>query len=115
SSSLAADGVYLSLPSPASTVRSYRTRFTLTQRLPHTAHHFVASSSPHYTYVCVRFVPGFTVSSCCSMCESRKPALRPAGGLVSVALSLQSPAVAVSNRPALCCPYFPRACSERSS
>jgi hypothetical protein len=29
------------------------------------------------------------------------------GGFVSVALSLRSPAVAVSNRPALCCPDFP--------
>jgi len=30
------------------------------------------------------------------------------GGIVSVALSLRSPAVAVSNRPALCRPDFPR-------
>src|SRR6185437_3886738 len=29
------------------------------------------------------------------------------GGIVSVALSLRSPAVAVSNRPALRCPDFP--------
>jgi len=29
------------------------------------------------------------------------------GGIVSVALSLGSPPVAVNNRPALCCPDFP--------
>ena len=29
-------------------------------------------------------------------------------GIVSVALSLRSPAVAVSNRPTLCCPDFPQ-------
>jgi hypothetical protein len=61
--SLAADGVYLSSPSPASTVSFYLTLFTLT--------------SPKR------------------------------GGIVSVALSLESPPVAVSNRPALCCPDFP--------
>ena len=63
---LAADGVYLSHRSPGLTVRSYRTRFTLT--------------------------------------------LLSKSGIVSVALSLRSPAVAVSNRPALCCPDFPHRC-----
>jgi len=38
-----------------------------------------------------------------------------AGGIVSVALSLGSPPVAVSNSPALCCPDFPPAKSGRSS
>lgn len=72
--SLAADGVYLSPRSPGSTVRSCRTRFTLTRTIMiHT------------------------------------------GGIVSVALSLQLPAVAVSNRPALRCPDFPHALSDARS
>jgi hypothetical protein len=37
------------------------------------------------------------------------------GGFVSVALSLWSPTIAVSNRPALCCPDFPHGLSAARS
>lgn len=40
--------------------------------------------------------------------QPTRPCLPNCGGIVSVALSLRSPAVAVSNRPALRCPDFPQ-------
>ena len=39
---------------------------------------------------------------------SSLPLSEDEGGLVSVALSLESPPVAVSDCPSLCCPDFPR-------
>lgn len=43
----------------------------------------------------------------CALTALVSPLPSKLGGIVSVALSLQLPAVAVSNRPALCCPDFP--------
>jgi len=43
----------------------------------------------------------------CALTALVSPLPHYCGGIVSVALSLRSPAVAVSNRPALCCPDFP--------
>jgi hypothetical protein len=68
---LAAGRVYLFLPSPARTVSSYLTLFTLA------------------------------------------PINR--GGIVSVALSLRLPSVAVSNCHSLCCPDFPRTLRHAAS
>ncbi len=52
----------------------------------------------------LRMSPCVAVSSYLTRFALTKPKL---GGLVSVALSLELPPVAVSNHPVLCCPDFP--------